>query len=632
MVKTSGAQRNTFRRQPYAWLGAGALGVGLALAGAGTAHADDSVNDTASTAAASSTRAQGNAAAGAAAKSTSRSPVATSRPAGPRDSVKDGAGKRALTAANRSTLAVTPRVRSAVPVSAAASATAVVQSEAGDRPLGRTVVRAAAARAAAAQAAVTPAEAINAAVVDWFDSTSASLATLPRGPLNELASGALMLVRRSLFNQLPTAGNSVQLTTNRVGQVSGVIGATDPEGDPLTYTLTGLPEFGAVQITQTGEYTYSPGPDFAGIDSFSVTVRDGGFNLLNPLSDRAAEVSVKVPDDSLGPLVGQTTGFTIKNLSGQSVMLKTLQKEAGYENDVRALPAGTIVPIGGTYNVELTDYAFYEYKTRWEFAACVEVDCAGGKVSAYDTWLVEIQRGVIGFGGNYWAGCLGGGRCENNDGRGIDGYDRDYGWLYAAGNRTVVLVDSPGTTRTISGAEAETQGNIISAVCSTNGAYCSFVSNGPVTPSTIGKTKIFNNNSDGQLNITQTFTESIAAQSSTKFTYSQETSGNIGVKGAWGLAFKAAFGQELSSTNSLQTTTAVQINQVLPAWTRGIATVGAPADRVTGTYTAIIKNTEFTLTDVWFDFPKPQSTTQSYDWTTEEIKRVVGGTTSQELQ
>jgi hypothetical protein len=479
---------------------------------------------------------------------------------------------------------------------------------------------------------VTPAEAINAAVVDWFDSTSASLATLPRGPLNELASGALLLVRRSLFNQLPTAGNSVQLTTNRVGQVSGVIGATDPEGDPLTYTLTGLPEFGAVQITQAGEYTYSPGPDFAGIDSFSVTVRDGGFNLLNPLSDRAAEVSVKVPDDSLGPLVGQTTGFTIKNLSGQSVMLKTLQKEAGYENDVRALPAGTIVPIGGTYNVELTDYAFYEYKTRWEFAACVEVDCAGGKVSAYDTWLVEIQRGVIGFGGNYWAGCLGGGRCENNDGRGIDGYDRDYGWLYAAGNRTVVLVDSPGTTRTISGAEAEKQGNIISAVCSTNGAYCSFVSNGPVTPSTIGKTKIFNNNSDGQLNITQTFTESIAAQSSTKFTYSQETSGNIGVKGAWGLAFKAAFGQELSSTNSLQTTTAVQINQVLPAWTRGIATVGAPADRVTGTYTAIIKNTEFTLTDVWFDFPKPQSTTQSYDWTTEEIKRVVGGTTSQELQ
>ena len=515
------------------------------------------------------------------------------------------------------------------PTAAVGFVPAAVQSEAPTRVLRGATLRAAAPAAVASLAAMDLPQLANAAVVDWFDSTAAWLATLPSGPLNELASGALLLVRRSLFNQLPTAGNSVQLATNRVGQVSGVIGAADLEGDPLTYTLTGLPEFGAVQLTQTGEYTYSPGPDFAGIDSFSVTVRDGGFNLLDPLSDRAAEVVVKVPDDSLGPLVGQTTGFSIKNLSGQSVMVTSIQKEAGYENDVRALPAGTIVPIGGTYHVELTDYAFLEYETHWEFAECVEVDCAGGKVREYDTWLVEIQRGVIGFGGNYWAGCLGG-RCENSDGRGIDGYDRDYGWRYAAGNRTVVLVDSPGTKRTISGAQAEKQGNIISAVCSTNGSYCSFVSNGPVTPSTIGKTKIFNNNSDGQLNITQTFAEQIAAQSSTKFTYSQETSGNIGVKGSWGLAFKAAFGQELSSTNSLQTTTTVQINQILPAWTRGIATVGAPADRVTGTYTAIIKNTEFTLTDVWFDFPQPQSTTQSYDWTTEEIKRVVGGTTSLE--
>ena len=212
MANKSGAQRNTPRLQPYGWLGAGAVafGIGVALAGAGTAHADDSVSDAASAAAVSSARAPGSAAAGAAAKSTPRSPVATSRPAGPRESANGRAGKRALTTANRSTPAATLRVRSALPASAAASATAVAQSEAGDRPLGRTVVRAAAARAAAAQAAVTPAEAINAAVVDWFDSTSAWLATLPRGPLNEWASGALLLVRRGLFNQLPTAGNSVQ--------------------------------------------------------------------------------------------------------------------------------------------------------------------------------------------------------------------------------------------------------------------------------------------------------------------------------------------------------------------------------------------------------------------------------------
>jgi len=312
MVKTSGAQRNTSRRQPYAWLGAGALGVGLALAGAGTAHADDSVNDTASTAAASSTRAPGNAAAGAAAKSTPRSPVATSRTAGTRQSANDGAGKRALTAATRSTSAATPRVTVAVPVSAAASgsagkrsaseraaqldftaapaqepptasATATVQSEAGDRPVSRTVVRAAASRAAAAQVAVTPAEALNAAVVGWFDSTSAALATLPRGPLNELASGALMLVRRSLFNQLPTA-DPYQFSTRANGQLVGTLGVVDAEGDALTYALSKAPTLGTVEIATDGIWTYTSGPDFAyGVpESFTVAVTTGGFNILNP--------------------------------------------------------------------------------------------------------------------------------------------------------------------------------------------------------------------------------------------------------------------------------------------------------------------------------------------------------------
>ena len=53
-------RRGIRRRQPYAWLGAGALGVGLALAGAGAAHADDaSANDTSRAAANSTTSAPG---------------------------------------------------------------------------------------------------------------------------------------------------------------------------------------------------------------------------------------------------------------------------------------------------------------------------------------------------------------------------------------------------------------------------------------------------------------------------------------------------------------------------------------------------------------------------------------------
>lgn len=353
MVRSSGAQRNTSRWQPYGWLGAGAiaLGVGVALAGAGTAHADDGVNDAASAAATSSTRAPGNAVAGAAARSAPRSPVAASRATRPRHSVNDGVGKRALSAANRSTPAVTPQVTPVVPVSAAASASAEKSSararavrvavpaspvqdpaaasatadlvlatrpEAGDRPLRGAVVRAVASAPASTQLAVNPAEAINAAVVDWFDSTSASLATLPRGPLNELASGALLLVRRTLFNQLPTA-DPLRLFSSESEQLSGSLGATDPEGDALSYQVVTAPQFGALQISQDGVYTYTPGSARDGIDSFTVAVSDRGFNLVDPFSTRATLVTGTIASSD-GGLVG--AGFldqfqlTVKNLTG----------------------------------------------------------------------------------------------------------------------------------------------------------------------------------------------------------------------------------------------------------------------------------------------------------------------------
>ena len=397
MVNSSRAQRNTSRRQPYAWLGAGALGVGLALAGAGTAHADDGVNETASTAAASSARASGNSAAGAAAKSTPRSPAATSRSAGPRQSVNDGAGKRAPTAANRSTLAATPRARSAVPVSAAsasagkpsaseraaqvaapatpvqepptASATAAVLSEAGDRPLRRPVERPVAAPApVAARAAVNPAEAINAAVVDWFDSTSAWLATLPRGPLNELASGALLLVRRSLFNQQPTA-DPYQFSIKASGQLVGTLGVVDAEGDALTFALSKAPELGTVQIAPDGIWTYTPGPDFAyGVpESFSVTVNGGGFNILNP---SVAPLKVTVP---LG-LASFDYQRYIQNVTTRPVGYTKLSSEA-----YRQPPKG--------YQIQPGEQVEINFSTRTSYVGTIK-DSVGLSTGA-DTWKIN---------------------------------------------------------------------------------------------------------------------------------------------------------------------------------------------------------------------------------------------------
>jgi hypothetical protein len=598
VVKTSGAQRNTFLRQPYAWLGAGALGVGLALAGAGTAHADDSVNDTASTAAASSTRAPGNAAAGAAAKSTSRSPVATSRPAGPRDSVKDGAGKRALTAANRSTLAVTPRVRSAVPVSAAASATAVVQSEAGDRPLGRTVVRAAAARAAAAQAAVTPAEAINAAVVDWFDSTSASLATLPRGPLNELASGALLLVRRSLFNQLPSA-SPAQLFTDAAGQVSGSIGASDPEGDALTYRLVQAPEFGLVQIAADGTYTYVPGSDYSGSDTFVVGVSDSGFNLLNPSGSRTTDVAVQVPDESLiGPPVGVSRGFNLTNLSGQAVYLAAIQKEAGYADSVESAPSiGSVLQPGESAHFETTYYYFYTYDTRAIWKSCTDTSCAS-VTPGNQQWTVRLHT----WSGQVWDS---NGPTTINCEKGDCSYDRDGQAVSNPldGANRAFLLDSPGTVNTLSaGTQADKIARVLEQLCdSNNSASCSF------KPKTFQQTQTpwylalsFTNKTNVQ--VTQALARNQTTSTQTSLKLSENAKLNL---------FKiveAGITRETTETWTTQTTWTETYTVPIPSGETGYLYYRDPIKRVTGDFTATIGNTKWLLTDVNFDTPDPDIT------------------------
>jgi uncharacterized repeat protein (TIGR01451 family) len=57
--------------------------------------------------------------------------------------------------------------------------------------------------------------------------------------------------------------------------VGGTVPATDPEGDPLTFTVTTAPTQGTVDLASAGTFTYTPtGNTFAGIDTFVVTACD----------------------------------------------------------------------------------------------------------------------------------------------------------------------------------------------------------------------------------------------------------------------------------------------------------------------------------------------------------------------
>jgi hypothetical protein len=610
MMKKARAQRNTSRRQPYAWLGAGALGVGLALAGAGTAHADDSVNETASAAAtASSARASGNAAAGAAAKSTPRSPAATSRSAGPRQSVNDDAGKRASTAANRSTLAATPRVRSAVPVAApaapvqappTASATAAVPSEAGDRPLRRTVVRAVAAPApvaapATARAAVNPAEALNAAVVDWFDSTSAWLATLPRGPLNELASGALMLVRRSLFDQQPTV-NPYQFLTRADGQMVGTLGSVDPEGSALSYSLTGAPEFGTVQLSSDGTWTYTPRADVAPgtEDSFTVVVSDGGgFNILKPATS-ALEVDVPVGVFSQrltsDPLKGSGAGhwFNVMNYSSSPVVFTQLigecPKYCTGDDLMYVPPIGTVVGVGDMTHFQIGQWVFLQFDTRAKFTSVP---------GAYrpEDWKVMIHSA--------WGSTASGPSnigCESGDCT-ADRYTQ-----YTANsidNDRVFLLDPPGTEVNLGSAEAQKQAEILSKLCGSqpNCAFDPLSYDETAFSDWRDKAAPYSNLTDVQQSYTFKQTSSVKTTSTLK------VSESLGI--TLGKIVKAGIAKERSDSweeaNSFEYTYPVNV----PARTLVNFLWRDPVKNVTGDFTTKLGNTTWNLTNVTFGFPDP---------------------------
>ena len=104
-----------------------------------------------------------------------------------------------------------------------------------------------------------------------------------------------LLVRRTFFNQAPSV-SPVQITGQSEGPITGNIGARDPEGDRILYSLTSNARYGSVVLDATGGYIYTPGQDFTGTDTFTVAAADPGFhiNLLDLFRPPSTAASVVV--------------------------------------------------------------------------------------------------------------------------------------------------------------------------------------------------------------------------------------------------------------------------------------------------------------------------------------------------
>ena len=86
-------------------------------------------------------------------------------------------------------------------------------------------------------------------------------------------------------------------------EATGNLKANDPEGKPLTYTVTRQPKRGTVEIRDDGSFTYTPKKNKVGVDSFTFTVADPAGNV-----SREATVTIQIIKPADSALYTDTAG------------------------------------------------------------------------------------------------------------------------------------------------------------------------------------------------------------------------------------------------------------------------------------------------------------------------------------
>jgi VCBS repeat-containing protein len=112
---------------------------------------------------------------------------------------------------------------------------------------------------------------------------------------------------------LDPASGHYKLTTDEDKPVSGRVQATDPDGDPLSYAKGSDPAHGTVTVKPDGSWTYTPGANFHGDDSFTVTVSDGKGGFTTATID----IGVKsVNDAPVVTIPGSPSALSEEGLAG----------------------------------------------------------------------------------------------------------------------------------------------------------------------------------------------------------------------------------------------------------------------------------------------------------------------------
>lgn len=119
------------------------------------------------------------------------------------------------------------------------------------------------------------------------DST-ATLRYLPIRAEGVDAEAELVISIKGRRDEAPTAEDS-KIETYKNLPNEGLLAASDPESQPLTYTLTRSPKRGEVILRDDGSFLYTPKKNKVGTDSFTFTAADPAGNV-----SREATVTIEI--------------------------------------------------------------------------------------------------------------------------------------------------------------------------------------------------------------------------------------------------------------------------------------------------------------------------------------------------
>ena len=151
----------------------------------------------------------------------------------------------------------------------------------------------------------------------------------------------------TVANPPPVAGNDA-VTTAEDTPVGGSVAGndSDPDGDPLTYTLVTGPTKGSITFNTDGTYSYQPAPNVSGTDTFVYQVSDGQGGTAQ------ATVTITITPVNDPPVaVDDPNSFTIPEEG--SVTIRPLANDSDVEGDPLTITAidGQAISVGQTVAV-----------------------------------------------------------------------------------------------------------------------------------------------------------------------------------------------------------------------------------------------------------------------------------------